>query len=116
MRNSGIAANGTGIGDAFLVRGQTETVAAFIRVQWYWIALPATVWLSGFLTWVVTAVQTRRLRLPIWRDDPLSLLLVYKPENGDLDSPLLTHTRLSGDYPPRGVTASAMLLMSAGEN
>ena len=77
--------------------------------------------------------------------------LPNKPENGDLDSPLLTHTRLSGDYRPHeeilkadnyltwasakiaedihlelrtvpplsennGVTTSAMLLMSAGEN
>lgn len=78
LRNSGVLANGTGAGDAYLARGRAETVATFVRVRWAWIVLPAAVWALGLAAWAVVAVQTYRMRLPKWRDDPLPLVFLYR--------------------------------------
>ncbi|KAK4149658.1 hypothetical protein C8A00DRAFT_18683 [Chaetomidium leptoderma] len=83
VRNAGVIANGTDIGDEFLVRGQAETAATFVRVQWYWIALPCAVWMLGLIAWAVVAIQTRRMHLPTWRDDPLPLLFLYRGGDDD---------------------------------
>lgn len=83
MRNSGVLANGTGVGGAFLAAGQAQTAVTFVRVRWYWIALPAGVWLLGFAAWVVAVTQTGRLSLPTWRDDPLPLLFLYRADAQD---------------------------------
>lgn len=64
IRNTGVIANGTEIGEAFLVKGQASTVATFVRVRWYWIALPVAVWTLGFVAWVVAVIRTKRLQLP----------------------------------------------------
>ncbi|KAK4669885.1 uncharacterized protein QC763_206930 [Podospora pseudopauciseta] len=77
IRNSGVVANGTEIGEAFLVKGQASTVATFVRVRWYWIALPAAVWTLGFVAWVVAVIRTKRLQLPTCREDLLPLLFLY---------------------------------------
>ncbi|KAL2140154.1 hypothetical protein VTI28DRAFT_4203 [Corynascus sepedonium] len=81
VRNAGIIANGTGVrdkGDEFLVRGRAETTATFVRVQWYWIALPCAVWLLGLVAWVVVAFQTNRMGLPTWRGESLPLLFLFR--------------------------------------
>lgn len=86
MRNAGIAANGTNVGsEEFLVRGTAFGAATFIRVQWYWVGLPVVVWLLGVVTWVAVAWQTRRLGLPMWRDDSLPLLFLYRERGGGGD-------------------------------
>ena len=78
VRNAGVIANGTDVGDEFLVRGSAEIAATFIRVDWVWIALPCAVWLLGLVAWAVVALQTRHMRLPTWRDDPLPLVFLYR--------------------------------------
>ncbi len=78
VRNAGVIANGTDIGDEFLVRGSVETAATFIRVRWGWIALPCAVWVLGLIAWAVVVFQTRHMRLPTWRDDPLPLMFLYR--------------------------------------
>lgn len=82
LRNAGVVANGTGVGDQFLVRGLAETAATFVRVQWGWIALPCIVWVLGLTAWAAVVLQTRGLRLPTWRDNPLPLVFLYR-EAGD---------------------------------
>jgi hypothetical protein len=82
LRNAGVTANGTGIGDQFLVQGRAETAATFVRVRWGWIALPCAVWVLGLVAWAVVASQTRRMGLPTWRDDPLPLAFLYREEGG----------------------------------
>lgn len=74
-----------GAGEEYLVRGRAETAATFVRVQWYWIALPCAVWVLGLVAWAVVAVQTRRMRLPTWRDDPLPLAFLYREGSDDED-------------------------------
>jgi hypothetical protein len=104
FRNSGIIANGTDIGEAFLVGGQAETIATFVRVQWYWILLPGAVWLLGVTTWIVVVLQTRRLRLPTWRDNPLPLLFLHRErddrsfEKGPAGGPLHEELLSADDY------------------
>ena len=78
VRNAGVIANGTDVGDKFLVRGRAETAATFVRVQWVWIALPCAVWVLGLVAWAVVAFQTRHMCLPTWRDDPLPLVFLYR--------------------------------------
>ncbi|KAK3386084.1 hypothetical protein B0H63DRAFT_191903 [Podospora didyma] len=78
VRNAGVLANGTGAGSAFLAEGQTMTSATFVRVDWRWILLPAAVWFLGIVTWITIAIQTRRLRLPTWREDLLPLVFLYR--------------------------------------
>ena len=85
MRNAGVLANGTGAGDVFLAAGTAETAVTFVRVRWFWIALPVAVWLLGFATWAAVAVQTGRLCLQTWRDDPLPLLYLYRAGGSQRD-------------------------------
>lgn len=78
MRNAGVQANGANSTD--LALGQTQVSATFVRVEWYWMALPFTVWLLGVLTWFATLVQTWRWHIPSWRGNPLPFLFLY-PED-----------------------------------
>lgn len=78
IRNSGANTGGlTAVGEEDAVRGTVYSSVTFVRVEWVWIALPATVWALGVLTWAIIAFQTRRLRLPAWKDNVLPLLFLY---------------------------------------
>jgi len=91
MRNSGVVTGGTGIGRAFIAEGYAASVATFVRIQWYWLMLPAAVWILGVTTWSTVVIQTGRLSLPAWRDDPLPLLFLYdgdEPQDDHHDAPL----------------------------
>lgn len=83
MRNAAFLVNGTSAAD--LAVGRTHTAATFVRIVWAWIALPVAVWLLGLATWAAVAAQTRRRRLPTWRDNQLPLAFVYR-EGGGLSS------------------------------
>ncbi|KAK4450596.1 hypothetical protein QBC34DRAFT_461226 [Podospora aff. communis PSN243] len=61
VRESGVAAHGTGAGGEYLVRGEAMVPMTFIRVRWEWILLPGAV----------------------WRDDLLPLLFLFRGGDGD---------------------------------
>ena len=76
LRNSGVIAQGASSSD--LVAGHTFSSTTVIRIEWAWLALPLGVWLLGLITWIRTAFQTSRNRLPKWRDNPLPLVFLYR--------------------------------------
>lgn len=82
IRNSGFQPNGTNSTDYFAL-GHTQVSATFVRVEWYWMALPVAVWLFGVLTWLTTLVQTRRWHLPGWRDNALPLLFMFGEDGSE---------------------------------
>ena len=58
--------------------------ATFVRVEWYWITLPVAVWGIGIVVWLGVVVQSRRLRIPVWRENVLPLLFLYRDGNDRL--------------------------------
>jgi len=84
VRNAALLANGTAAAD--LALGRTHTPAVFVRVRWAWLALPAALWLLGVVTWAAVAVQTRRRRLPAWRESPLPLVFLYRKSGTEVEA------------------------------
>lgn len=61
-----------------VVTGSTGVPVTYYRIQWGWIAMHLTVFLSGLVFLIVTMVNSRResstALIPIWKDDALASL------------------------------------------
>lgn len=64
-----------------------------IHVSWPWIILPVTVILGGNLLLLVTIVQSRRTRMPLWRSSSLAILY-HGFESFDRSEPLATMSQM----------------------
>jgi hypothetical protein len=68
--------------------GEAKISTTFVTIHWQWIALPVLVWLLGLITLLGTMWKTRRAGIPIWKNETMPLLSVYRDGSND---------RLQGD-------------------
>lgn len=70
-----------GYSGANMTIGKTLVEQTYIQIQWAWIILPALVWSLSVVVWIATVWRTWVSGIPMWRNNPLPLLFLYRPAN-----------------------------------
>ncbi|KAF2650602.1 hypothetical protein K491DRAFT_731102 [Lophiostoma macrostomum CBS 122681] len=74
--------------------GDAFSSVIIVRVTWYWITMPVTVWLIALCTFLGTAWKARRPNVHVWRHCPLPLAFIKLYEEaqgtGDVSQSALT--------------------------
>ena len=65
--------------------GDTFIVATFVRIHWWWLVLPALVWILSAVTLVGTVWKSTKTSMPGWRDNLLPLTMLYRGTRGSAD-------------------------------
>ena len=76
-----------GLTNGIVAAGDTNIVAIFVRINWWWLTLPVLVWALGAVTLLGTVLKSRQADVPGWRDSLLPLLLLYRDSDGTGDLP-----------------------------
>ncbi|EHK50836.1 hypothetical protein TRIATDRAFT_94133 [Trichoderma atroviride IMI 206040] len=78
-----------GMEGANMTIGETLVTLTFVRIQWWWLVFPATIWLLSVVTLLGTVWKTRRAQVQVWRNSPFPLILLHRHEdfeaNGSYD-------------------------------
>jgi hypothetical protein len=84
-----------GLDGADMAIGDTMIAATLVYIDWGWLTLPLLIWLLSVVLWVATAWQTRKRKLPLWRNNPLTLVyLLGEKQNADgQSSPRVSNTK-----------------------
>ncbi|PVH92607.1 hypothetical protein DM02DRAFT_635211 [Periconia macrospinosa] len=56
--------------------GEAFSPVVFVRVNWYWISLPACVWVLALVTFLGAAWNSRNSGVFVWRNSPLPLVFM----------------------------------------
>ena len=73
-----------GLDGADMAIGDTMIAATLVYIDWAWLTLPLLIWLLSVVLWAATAWQTRKRKLPLWRNNPLTLVhLLGRKSNAD---------------------------------
>lgn len=80
VRDASMPTNGSRTLDVAL--GRTEVTTTFVRVEWQWLSLPVAVWICSFIVWLGSMLKTWKIGVPLWRDNVLPLLYLYREEGG----------------------------------
>lgn len=75
FRDVRVRVNGAEAADTAI--GLTMVPTTYVRVDFRWITLPLFVWFCGAVAWIGTVWKAKRLGTPLWRANPLPLLLVW---------------------------------------
>ena len=59
--------------------GNTLVDETRVTIQWPWLIVPVLVWLLSVGLWSTTVWRTWKRDIPMWRNNPLPLLLLYRP-------------------------------------
>jgi len=70
-----------GLQNGNMTIGRTMISVTFVRIEWWWMMLPALVWAMGVITWLGTAWRTRKRGMKSWWNNPLPLLFLYRETN-----------------------------------
>jgi hypothetical protein len=109
LANTAKAVTKTFRDDAFIIYGRSSASMSLgktlveqvnIQIQWPWLVMPLLVWVLSTGLWLATIWSTWTRGIPMWRNNPLPLLFLYRPtnesayfENGNSTS--LAYTRRS---------------------
>lgn len=63
--------------------GNSLVEQTFIRIQWPWLALPLSVWILSVGLWIMTVFRTLNRGIPMWRNNPLPMLFLYRPSEDE---------------------------------
>jgi hypothetical protein len=63
------------------IQGTAYTTVAFVDVRWAWLTFPLVIVVLCFANLIMTILQTRRHRLPVWRTSTYPLLFAHKGES-----------------------------------
>ena len=66
--------------------GQTLVERTFVYIEWYWFSVPALVWLLAAILWITSVLKSRKMKAPIWRNNPLPLLYLYGKGGEDIEA------------------------------
>jgi len=78
VRDTSMPINGSRMSDVAI--GKVFVPTTFLRVEWMWLSLPGAVWAISLIVWLGTMWKSRRVSVPLWRDNILPLLFIL-PEN-----------------------------------
>jgi hypothetical protein len=76
FRDNAYAANGPS--SANVTYGETQVVIIYVRINWFWLSLPLSVWTMAAVLWMSTVVHTRRMKVSAWANNILPLLFLYR--------------------------------------
>jgi hypothetical protein len=62
--------------------GETKVVISYVRINWFWFALPLSVWTMAAVLWISTVIHTRRMKVSAWANNILPLLFLYRGDVG----------------------------------
>jgi hypothetical protein len=57
-----------------IVTGSSQRLEVYVRVDWPWLILPATLEVAGLCVLVLTALLSKRKRVRLWKSSALALL------------------------------------------
>ena len=63
--------------------GKTLVGQTRVMIQWPWLFVPLLVWLLSIGLWSATVWRTWKRGMPMWRNNPLPLLSLYRPIDED---------------------------------
>jgi hypothetical protein len=63
--------------------GKTLVDQTRVMIQWPWLFVPLLVWLLSVGLWSATVWRTWKRGMPMWRNNPLPLLSLYRPIDED---------------------------------
>lgn len=63
-----------------IISGAAWETVPFVRLEPYWLAMPAFIWASITLLLLCTILENRRAHVPIWKHTTLGLLSSLKGE------------------------------------
>jgi hypothetical protein len=68
-----------GISGADMTIGETFVILTFVRIKWWWFALPVVIWILSVVTLLGTLLKTHRAQLQMWRNNllPLAFAQLY---------------------------------------
>ncbi|OJZ83718.1 hypothetical protein ASPFODRAFT_35189 [Aspergillus luchuensis CBS 106.47] len=72
---------------AAMTTGSAKVSEVYIVVYWAYLALPVLVWTLGAILVLGTLWKTRRARVPVWKNDTLPLLFLYRNQDEGMDLP-----------------------------
>jgi hypothetical protein len=65
-----------GLESAKVTIGETQVVISYVRINWFWLSLP-------FSVWTIAVIHTRKMRVPAWANNILPLLFLYRGDGGE---------------------------------
>lgn len=68
-----------GYANASMSRGKTMVEQVHIEIQWPWLLVPTLIWFLSVGLWSATIWRTWVRNIPMWRNNPLPLLWLYRP-------------------------------------
>jgi hypothetical protein len=71
-----------GLESANVTVGETQVVISYVRINWFWFALPLSVWTMAAVLWISTVIHTRRMKVSAWANNILPLLFLYRGDVG----------------------------------
>ena len=69
LRDSAYVENG--LQNANMTIGLTFVERAYVSITWYWFFVPILIWLLAIVPWLAALLKSRKLKAPIWRNNPL---------------------------------------------
>ena len=81
--------------NASMSNGRTLVEQVIIQIQWPWITMPLLVWALSTGLWLATIWSTWTRGIPMWRNNPLPLLFLYRPSNENASFANGNHTSLA---------------------
>jgi hypothetical protein len=72
-----------GLESAKVTIGETQVVISYVRINWFWLSLPFSVWTMAAVLWISTVIHTRKTRVPAWANNILPLLFLYRGDGGE---------------------------------
>ena len=99
--------------NATAVYGQVLVSKTYIHVRWAWLSLPLATMLLTCGLLLIVAIQCRNKDIPIWKDDPLPLLL-HRLDG--LDYSMLTDNKRSGPSDLENLVRAVHIKMSSDKS
>lgn len=62
--------------DARLTKGVGYSTFTYVRITWYWLALPAVLWMLSVVILLGTAWKSKRAGITLWRTSPLAMVFM----------------------------------------
>lgn len=82
FRDDAHIAYGNDASNVTTTAGDAYITISYVRIDWWWISLPISIWLMSYVILVGTMTRTRTAGLPVWTNNILPLLYLYS-ESGD---------------------------------
>ncbi|OJJ29893.1 hypothetical protein ASPWEDRAFT_121856 [Aspergillus wentii DTO 134E9] len=80
FRDASYVEMGSDLSRAQMASGRVMASMTYVEIRWWWITLPALVWVLGAATLVGTMWKSRR-GVPRWKNDPVPLLFLHQDGN-----------------------------------